>query len=59
MKSINLRDNHGKTLDGPLLISDEVINDLRGYFVETWNSELFNKLVFDKINFKREFESCS
>tara|TARA_B100000212_G_scaffold339971_1_gene319492 strand:- start:16701 stop:17288 length:588 start_codon:yes stop_codon:yes gene_type:complete len=59
MKFNKLHDSLNNILDGPLLISQEIFNDSRGYFCETWNQEKFNQLLKEKIIFVQDNQSYS
>ena len=45
MKAHQLKTNLGFSCDGPLLIIPKVFEDERGYFYESWNEDIFNKLL--------------
>ena len=59
MDSIELKDNLNNSFDGPLLITQNIFNDLRGYFYETWNEEKFNHILNKKISFVQDNQSFS
>ena len=43
MEFIKLKDKSNNIIDGPLLIKQDIFNDSRGYFYETWNKNKFNQ----------------
>lgn len=46
-------------LEGCFVIKPNVFDDKRGYFFESFNSDLFNSLVGSKVNFVQDNESYS
>tara|TARA_B100000242_G_C43038060_1_gene484074 strand:- start:441 stop:974 length:534 start_codon:yes stop_codon:yes gene_type:complete len=44
---------------GPILITPEIFEDKRGYFMENWNQSVFDKLVKRKIDFIKDCLSYS
>ena len=59
MKFNYIKDNFGSILEGPLLLKPKVFDDERGFFFESWNSKIFNKLVKENINFVQDNHSKS
>ena len=54
-----LYSNKGTIIDGPLLLRPNIFNDKRGFFLESWNQNLFNKSVGKKVNFVQDNHSSS
>jgi len=48
MKVDELTTSKGKTLLGPLLITPDLFEDERGFFFESWNKRVWEKLLRDK-----------
>ena len=46
-------------LEGPLVLRPKVHSDTRGYFFESFNSQVFKKCVGENINFVQDNESLS
>ena len=51
--------NLGKELSGLLLLKPEIFQDDRGFFMESWNQEKFNKVINNKTNFVQDNHSKS
>ncbi len=49
----------GKKISGPLVLKPKIFRDDRGFFMESWNQEQFNKVVDDKTNFVQDNHSKS
>ncbi len=47
------------SLDGCFVIEPEIFGDSRGYFIESFNSQAFNKSLQTNINFVQDNESFS
>lgn len=45
-------------IEGPLILEPRVFRDSRGYFFESYNKEVFDRLV-GKVDFVQDNESCS
>lgn len=45
-------------IEGPLILEPRVFRDSRGYFFESYNKEVFDRLV-GPVNFVQDNESCS
>lgn len=54
MKLINLKNNLGEPINGPVLIEPEVFKDSRGFFYESWNKKKFNEIINEEINFAQD-----
>ena len=50
MKKELLYSQKGNVLYGPLLLKPSIFRDKRGYFLESWNQNVFNKSVGKKIS---------
>ena len=59
MKASQLKTNLGFSCDGPLLIIPKLFEDERGYFYESWNEDVFNKLINKRISFVQDNHSKS
>ena len=59
MKKEFLYSQKGNVLDGPLLLKPSMFKDKRGYFLESWNQNVFNKSVGKKVNFLQDNHSSS
>ena len=55
----NLSSNKGNILDGVCIIKPRVFDDNRGFFYESWNQILFNKLVCKEVKFLQDNHSAS
>ena len=40
-----LKSKDGQTIKGPIILSTETFKDERGLFYESWNMNLFNKVI--------------
>ena len=49
MESELIYSNQGNIIQGPLLLMPSIFKDERGYFLESWNQNVFNK---SKIHFQ-------
>ena len=54
-----LTSNNGKIIKGPKVIIPKVLNDSRGWFLETWNQLKFNQVLDQKIIFTQDNHSFS
>ena len=54
-----ITNNMGIYFSGPLLIKPKLNKDERGYFFESWNQRVFNKLFNKDISFYQDNESYS
>ena len=59
MKFDYLRSKNGTIIDGPILIKPNVYEDNRGFFLESWNKRVFNKLVKLEVEFLQDNHSNS
>jgi dTDP-4-dehydrorhamnose 3,5-epimerase len=59
MQINHLLGNHEKKLLGPLHIIPNIFFDSRGYFLESWNKEKFNKITSQNISFVQDNQSMS
>ena len=59
MNHSQIKNNFNKTLNGPLLIKQNLYSDNRGFFMESWNQREFDKLVNKKNNFVQDNHSMS
>jgi len=51
--------NKGNILEGPLLLMPSIFKDKRGYFLESWNQNNFNKSIGKKVIFVQDNHSSS
>ncbi len=51
--------NKGHTLQGPLLLKPKIFKDQRGYFLESWNQNVFNKSIGEEVIFVQDNHSSS
>ena len=51
--------NRNEVFNGPLLISPTIFKDVRGFFYESWNENIFNKTVEKKVDFCQDNHSKS
>ncbi len=54
MKFTKLSYIKGEEIDGPLLLTPNVFNDERGYFYESWNEKIFNKILEKDVKFSQD-----
>lgn len=54
-----LKSNKLKKLNGPCIFNPKIFTDSRGYFFESWNQQLFNKIIQKNINFVQDNQSFS
>lgn len=54
-----VRDNLNRIIEGPLILIPNLFKDERGYFMESWNKENFDKLTKKNINFVLDSQSNS
>ncbi len=59
MKFNRLKTKSGVDINGPLLISPEIISDSRGFFYESWNKRNFDELIGEEITFVQDNHSKS
>ena len=59
MKFTSLISNKEVPFNGPLIISPNVHQDNRGYFFESWNSNTFNEIIGERIEFVQDNQSKS
>jgi len=59
MNITQLKNEEGKVIDGLLLISLDIYSDERGFFMESWNQNKYNKILGENINFKQDNHSKS
>tara|TARA_B100001248_G_C27288030_1_gene411052 strand:- start:285 stop:863 length:579 start_codon:yes stop_codon:yes gene_type:complete len=59
MKIKNLSSNKGNILDGVFIFKPILFEDHRGFFYESWNQSLFNKVVGEEIKFLQDNHSSS
>ena len=59
MNSNHLKTFSGQTLEGPIVNKTKKFEDQRGLFYESWNSNIFDKLVSKNINFVQDNISFS
>lgn len=59
MKVKTLSSNLGNQISGPLEFFPEIFYDERGYFIESWNKNIFNNDLKEKIIFVQDNESMS
>ena len=54
MKRKKLLTNHGNKIEGPFLLFPKIHFDDRGYFYESWNQQVFESLIEEKVNFVQD-----
>lgn len=54
MKFTTLRNAKEEEIEGPLLLTPNVFNDERGYFYESWNEKIFNKILEKDVKFSQD-----
>ncbi len=59
MKIELLYSNKGNMLKGPLLLKPRIFHDQRGYFLESWNQNVFNKSIGEAVIFVQDNHSSS
>ena len=59
MEIQKLKSNKGKFLNGPLILTPKVFKDSRGYFYESWNQNILEKKLKEKIEFQQDNHTCS
>ena len=55
----SLSSNKGNILDGVFIIKPRIFEDNRGFFYESWNQVLFNKIVGEEVKFQQDNHSLS
>ena len=55
----NLSSNKGNIIDGVFIIKPTIFEDHRGFFYESWNQPLFNKLIGEEVRFQQDNHSLS
>ncbi len=55
----NLSSNKGNIIKGVFVIKPNIFKDNRGFFYESWNQEIFNNAVGDKVKFLQDNHSSS
>ena len=55
----NLSSNKGNILDGVFIFKPILFEDNRGFFYESWNQSLFNKLIGEEVIFQQDNHSLS
>ena len=59
MKFKNVKSNFDKEISDILLLTPQIFYDERGFFMESWNQEIFNNAVGNNIIFKQDNHSKS
>ena len=59
MKLEKVFDLKGDYIEGPLIMIPDIYKDKRGFFYESWNKVMFNKLLKEKIEFVQDNHSRS
>lgn len=59
MKTRKLKTNKNIYFEGPIVIEDNVFNDNRGFFFESWNEKEFCEIINKKIKFVQDNFSFS
>ena len=59
MESELIYSNKGNIIQGPLLLMPSIFKDKRGYFLESWNKNVFNKSLDQEVNFVQDNQSFS
>jgi dTDP-4-dehydrorhamnose 3,5-epimerase len=54
-----LYSNKNRKIEGPLLLRPSIFKDKRGFFLESWNQNLFNQSVGKEVNFVQDNHSLS
>ena len=55
----NLSSNKGNIIKGVYVIKPNIFKDNRGFFYESWNQEIFNNAVGEKVKFLQDNHSSS
>ena len=59
MDAIQTYSQNNNLIKGPLLLKPNIFEDERGYFYESWNKRLLEKLVFKNLEFVQDNHSKS
>ena len=59
MKISKCKHNNEGLFNGPLILEPEIYSDSRGSFLESWNYNVFNKIIGSKISFLQDNQSIS
>ncbi len=51
--------NNSELIEGPLLLRPTIFKDERGFFIESWNQDHFNRSLKENINFIQDNHSLS
>ncbi len=54
MQRKKLLTNYGNKIEGPFLFFPKIHIDDRGYFYESWNQQVFESLIEEKVNFVQD-----
>ena len=54
MKRKQLITNNGNSIEGPFLLFPKIYFDKRGYFYESWNQQVFESIIEEKVNFVQD-----
>ena len=54
-----LKINNNEIFEGPILLTPNLFKDQRGFFYESWNYKVFNKIIDRKIDFVQDNHSKS
>ncbi len=59
MEYLTINSNKENLIKGPLIIKPKIFYDMRGYFCESWNHSVFNKIISRQVNFVQDNHSES
>lgn len=59
MEVFKFRHNENDFFNGPLILKNEIFEDERGSFTESWNMNKFNKIIEKKVDFVQDNQSIS
>ena len=59
MKLKSLKSNKGKNIEGIYLIQPNLIEDNRGFFMESWNQDTFDRILRKEVKFVQDNHSQS
>ena len=59
MKLKSLKSNKGKNIEGIYLIQPNLIEDNRGFFMESWNKDTFDRILRKEVKFVQDNHSQS
>ena len=59
MRLEKLRTPSGELMQGPLLITPQIFEDVRGWFYDSWNQHQFDEAVSEQVIFSQDNHSRS